>query len=285
MFKKYLLIFTFLFSNSSFSSSLETEEKEEINYSVTGFVTTTVFSQSHFYNDEIELALNLDVMYGDYAARTQFSTSNNISRISRFTLEKSIDIDSNKELLVKVGRFPRLVSFYNNLTDSPSTYDVAMIPLGVYTRRLLKSQAFNAIDGISTIYTMTDPVVNDKVIKLYLNYGQVPLDDQCTVQQEYRYDKCIPGYNFKSDINDYDIGISYEKENLTLIASNTNIQFKTLLLNPKDPVSNFLVNRTERLIANVTKVGFKYDTEKYLLQGEYSYHLYSVRVFLTEYMT
>ena len=278
MYKIVLLITTLLFTNLSHSSGLNNHEHEdeEIKYSITGFTTVTAFSQNHFYDNTAAVALNLDLTYSDYAVRTQFSADTDVTRLSRFTLEKSINVDSNKELLIKVGRFPRLVSFYNNLTDSPGTYDVAMIPLGVYTRRLLKSQAFNAIDGVSVLYTLSDPEINNKILKFYLNYGQVPLDNQCTVQQEYRYDKCLPGYKFKSDSHDYDVGVSYEINDLTLIASNTNVQFKTELINPKDPVSNFLVKRTNRLIANVTKVGFKYDKEKYLLQGEYSYHNYSV---------
>ena len=278
MYKIFSLIIILLFTNSVYSLTLNNDDDDDnkLKYSITGFTTLTIFSQNQFYDNTASVALNLDLTYNDYAVRTQFSVDNDINRFNRFTIEKSIDIDTNKELLIKLGRFPRLVSFYNNLTDSPGTYEVAMIPLGVYTRRLLKSQAFNAIDGVSILYTLTNPEINNKILKFYLNYGQVPLDNQCIVQQEYRYDKCLSGYKFKSDIHDYDVGVSYEINNLTFIASNTNIQFKTELINPNDPVSNFLVKRTNRLIANVTKLGFKYNREKYLLQGEYSYHNYSV---------
>lgn len=277
MYKFLTLISTFLFSTTIFSQVLSDNniyENNKINLTASGYVNFTNFSDSSWYEDSNRIALNFNLLYDSYAIRTQLISGSD-NRINRFTIEKNLPLFDN-ELLIKVGRFPRLVSFYNNLTDSPSSYDIAMIPLGVYNRRLITSQSFNAIDGISLEYTYSTPTINNSLFKFYINYGKPPIDNQCIIQQEYRYDKCIPGYEFLSDSKDYDIGASFEYNDLTFLISNSNVQFRTRLKDPKNPMSVFLVKRTNKLIANVSKIGVKYENNKYLLQGEYSFHNYSV---------
>lgn len=270
--KFYFILFSLIISSPVFADDL-IDENDNTKLTLTGFVTTTVFSDPGWYNNTDTVAVNFDYLYEDYALRGQLN-SNRESGFSRLTLEKNFFIKEGIELTAKVGRFPRLVSFYNNLTDSPGTYETAMIPEGVYTKRIMDSQAFNAIDGINLMYVNNFRNSDDQ-LKAYLNYGKVPMERPCLVQQEYTYDKCVPGFIFESDSNDYDYGVSYEVNKFTFIASNTNVQFNLRLIDPNDPFSRYVASVTKKLIANVSKFGVKYNAKKFLIQGEVSYHQYS----------
>ena len=237
---------------------------ENVELRLSGFVTGTAFSQSDWYDNTKNIAVNVDATYEDLAIRGQIGEPyDNIIR--RLVFEKSLWIKEQQEVTIQFGRFPRLDSFYNGVTDSPGTSGMAMLPLGEYNRRMVQNRTFNTVDGINAIYTIR---LKSGILKLHGDYGSLPIEEPCLTQNETTKKPCRLGYQFLGDTGNYDVGASYEIGKWTYLGSMSSMRLRTELLDPKDKTSVALSTAANRVSFDLTRVGVKYTAKKWWAQSE-----------------
>lgn len=238
---------------------------KEFDVILSGFLTTTMFSNSNWFNNVRTAALNIDIIKDDYAIKMQLSEPFE-KTIRRAVIEKSFGIENNKEGIIQVGRFPRLASFYNNVNDAPGSTDLATIPMGEYSRRLIENNTLNSIDGINIVYKQYYP---DDFLIVRFGIGDAAIEENCKFQQEITFTACNPNWNYSSTKGGFSIGANYELNRKWEFLAAVNVyKFKTNLLDPNDPVaayyySNFAINE-----GNLGTVGFKYKGKGWYTQTE-----------------
>ncbi len=236
----------------------------EVDVHLSGFATVTAFSDRDWHPNKSSAALNFDATYEDWAVRGQVASSYS-QPIRRLVVERSIFITSGHELLLQAGRFPRLDSFYNSVTDSPATYGMAMLPPGMYNRRVIGNRTFTGIEGAQAIYTFR---AGPALVKLHADYGQMVVEKQCETQNEATKMPCRPGYEISGVRGSYDFGGKVELGQWTALAYHGKLLAKTTLLNPLDKTSVFLTHSANRISYNATKIGLRYDGDSWYVQSE-----------------
>lgn len=262
--KKLLYLSFLLFGNSVFSEE-NIIEQNKIETHFSGFATTTLFSDKNWFDNTANLAVNFDISYEDWAIRGQVATGYE-NKLRRLAIEKTFFIRPRQEILIQLGRSPRLKSFYNPINDAPGTTGMAMLPLGGYRHRMVENSTFNSIDGIRAIYSYK---TNEGIVKLETDYGILPLENQCGIQAEAAFSKCRDGYDFKPTTGAFDIGLSYETGPWTLHTYYGKTKLKTVLNNPLDKTSVQLFSAFNNIEFDVTMFGIQYSKEKWLFQTEY----------------
>lgn len=252
---------------ASLNPAIAQEElfQQEINTHFSGFITGTAFSDRTFYPNTYSLAVNGDVTYGDWAIRGQVAEPYRDS-LRRLVVERSTWLGHRQDLMIQVGRFPRLDSFYNSVTDTAGTSDLAMLPLGEYNRRMVESRTFNSLLGTQAIYTaLTDA----GLFKVHLDYGSMEVEDQCNVQMEATKQICRDGYEIEGVRGNHDYGISYENGPWSLLAYYGQIRAKTNLIDRTDFPSIVFTTVAAKIKYSARKLGIKYSDGPYLAQTEY----------------
>lgn len=255
----YLFILILMAATSSLAN--------EVNTKLSGFIAGTVFGDERFYPNKANASLNIDIDKDDFAIRTQIAIPYD-NPIRRFVVEKSMFIKQNQELTVQVGRFPRLDSFYNPVTDAPGTTNLAMLPLAQYNRRILENRSFNSIDGIRLLLTQK---TENGIIDYHFNYGDAAMDDLCNVQIELTKKPCTSDFTFKTQNANYEIGFATDYGKWKTFAFVSSARFKTHINNSSNPKTVALANIVNRLQFDIYKLGIKYDTYKWWAQSEYLY--------------
>ncbi len=243
-----------------------------IETSLTGFVTGTAFSDKDWHTAAYTAALNFDVTKGFWAVRGQIAEPY-AQPIRRLVAERSIFVAQGNEVLVQVGRFPRIDSFYNNVTDTPASAEMAILPLAVYNRRIVKNRTFNSLDGAQIIYT----IQTLGIVRLHADYGKMTVENQCETQIEASKLPCRTGYRIDGIRGNYDYGVTYEINNFTLLAYRGDIRAKTVLLNPKDITSVVLSTKASSIDYDTVKFGARYDYHhKWWVQTEMMHNDFSL---------
>ena len=262
MMKKLILLGVALISLTAHSQIIETN--------VSGFATATAFSDKNWFSNKQNVAVNLDIFYDDWAIRGQVASAyENVVR--RLVVEKSFTLVPKQELIVQIGRFPRLASFFNSINDAPGTSGLAMLPLGEYSHRMVENSTYNSLDGIKGVYTIR----TDKgLVTINVDYGILPLENQCAVQNEATSSSCRSGYDFVPTQGSHDIGLRYETGNWSFLGQYSNIKLKTDLLNTNDPVSKYISTQYNRVSFDLSMLGVKYTEKKWWVQSEVSFSDY-----------
>lgn len=114
---------------------------------VSGFAYTTMFSDNNWYNDRTTANVNLDYDVNSFALRAQASTYHK-GTIRRLLAEYAFSPYENVEMVGQVGRFSRVDSFQSGVTDSPASYQMAMLQQAGYSYRMFNG-AFALMDGLN----------------------------------------------------------------------------------------------------------------------------------------
>ena len=177
---------------------------ESGNTQVSGYAFTTIFSDPSWYQNLSVAAVNVDYTNRLFAVRTQISTYQG-DPIRRLTVEKDFSVSQKTESIVKVGRFPRLSSFYNSVTDTPADYGMALLPQSGYSYRMYNG-SFILMDGVQTV---TNIHTSSDLISIVSSYGYAVIPSQNDLNQEiYHTPQPVP--NIQIDPNEtYDLAIHH----------------------------------------------------------------------------
>ncbi len=267
-----LLISTLMCLGLSVAQAVEADEgAPESHFS--GFITGTAFSNTSFYNSTHQAAINFNFTKELWAIRGQVAAPST-HMLRRLVLERSFFIGDKNDLVVQIGRFPRLDSLYNNVTDAPSSSGTAILPLGSYNRRMLQNYSFTALDGIQLLGTHR---LNDFILKLHADYGVPPAEKQCEIQLEAFPAPCSAGFSVSGARGNYDYGVTVFADNMTFLLYRGKLSAKTTLLNPQDPVAAFASAYGQRLHYTVNKASMKYEhSSNWWAEAEFSHNVFHV---------
>lgn len=150
------------------------------NTEISGFLFGTTFQQRNWYKDNYVVAINVDYTNDiGLAVRGQTSSHEN-TLLRRLTIEYDKKITENSEGIIKLGRFPRISSFYDSISDSSFNYGMAILPQAGYSYRMYNG-AFVMMDGYQLVYTHT---YNDIANTLYFSKGTMAIDDHHELTHE-----------------------------------------------------------------------------------------------------
>lgn len=261
MLKQYILLINFFLA---FNANANEINENEINYDFSGFITATHFSNNAWHDDISKTALNFDITYNTYAVRGQIHKPGE-HFLRRFTVEKDIYLNEQHDIILKAGIFPRLDSFYNNVTDAPSTSALALLPLGEYNHRMINNSTFSGLKGISLYYNYVTDV---NQLNVHLDIGSANIENHCDIHAEAFGTPCTYGYKFKSNNKNYSIGGTFNHGDFTYLAHISQFNINTELVNPEDKVASKITRDTEDISLRFIKFGLKYEKNKCWVQSE-----------------
>lgn len=233
----------------------------EINTQISGFVFNTSFSDSDWYNDRTVGAVNLDMNTDLVSIRGQF-TSLSDSPIRRLTLEYDTPLVSGVEAIFKVGRFPRLSSFYNSVTDTPASSGMSLLPQAGYNYRMYTG-SFVMMDGLQTSISWRS---RETYLNLIASYGKMTVPSQKDLIQEL-FKRNVPDIEILPQ-NTYDLALHCESNNWHSYVSTSVYQAITSQIRIT-PTSTATVNTFHKAHYVLNKMGVKWDSGKVFTQAEY----------------
>jgi hypothetical protein len=251
---KHILFLLSFFITSAFAET-----------SVTGFAYTTQFGDHDWHDPRTIVSVNVDYFNGAFAARTQLSTFKD-QTIRRAVLEYSIPLSERIETTFQVGRFSRLDSFYEGITDSPANYRQAILPFAGYSFRMLNG-TFTLMDGIKNEMTFkTDHVL----YKTKVSYGKANIPRQTDLHYE-AFNRLVPGYTHNSTSNNYDISGHMEMQNWHLYVSRNHYRV-TGEADNNSPIAKAVFRSIDNMEYYINKIGVQYANENdFVAQVEW-YH-------------
>jgi len=173
--------------------------------------------------------------------------------LSRMTLEKVIGITQGQEMSIIVGRFPRLYSLFNAITDNVGTSGLAMLPLSQYKRRYVTDSRMISGDGIQLNYRFHE---NDYSIEVTGDINQASKINSCMVHMEFYNKPCGYAYGYESDNPNFDFSVIYEDPTLKVLAAVVHINIKSYITDTKDPVALATYTIGNRFSHRLYKLGF-----------------------------
>lgn len=235
----------------------------EIGFNYSGYVYNTTFSDSGMHNSRTVMAINLDTDYSNYAIRTQIANVNSDFKLRRLVAEVSLPVASSTDVTYQIGRFGRVDSFYNSVLDSPSSYQMAILPFGGYSYRMFNG-SFVLMDGQQMI--IKQRTANGSMVSFRAAYGKMVIDEQSELQKEA----------IRTYINDiemvpingsYDLGLHYETRNWhAYIARQYFKSSQKALSNSK--ITQRLVDYFNNSEYTLDRYGIKYSNNAYYVQIE-----------------
>jgi hypothetical protein len=209
-----------------------------IETAISGFISGTLVSDPDFYEHTARGGLNIDISKGSYLLHTQLASSVEFpteSLVSRLTLEKVFHIAQGQEMSLVIGRYPRLFSFFNAITDAVGTSGLAMLPLSQYKRRYVTDSRMISGDGVMVNYRYHE---EDYSIEFTADVNQMSKANSCLIHMEFYNKPCGNlGYGYTSDNPNFDFGLQFDSATLRVLAAVTFIDIKSELKNPKDPLA------------------------------------------------
>lgn len=257
----YILLISFLIFPQA-----QAEEVENINFNVSGYISTTVFDNSDWFANTVTAAINTNIYYKDWTIRAQLIDPYP-QPITRLVVEKSFWITKGQELVVQSGRFPRLNSFYSNATDAPGTYNTAMLPLGEYNRRLMGDGILNSLDGLQIVYSIKS--LSDH-FKILADYGRAVTVDRCSAQIESVKITCNSQNNLKSQFDNYDVGFSFDHKSWSGYAYTSRLYASAAVVT-LNTGSWGIANKEDQVIYAANKFGLKYSSGGWWLRTGSTY--------------
>jgi hypothetical protein len=237
----------------------------EFAASFSGFATYTAFSNQSFAESSGRVAANGSLHYGDAAIKTQIDNDPD-KKIRRFALEYAWPWEKNN-VVVQLGRLPRLNTLFSDVYGNPSEWGMAVLPLATYNRRKVHSLAFQAIEGVKVQY---DKGLSFGNLRTTINYGTAIQERAHEWQTEAYRGVSFPGWDLDGDPhNSGDIALELTAGRWTAIASHNKVAVNTVLLDPADRRAVGLTSKILGLDYRFTRAGLKYATCDWSIQGEY----------------
>ncbi len=126
-----------------------TSAQAEIQGQASGFLFGTYFSQHDWYADRQQIAINGDITSDWVNFRTQVNSRDD-GTLRRVTIEKDFSIGKKGEVTLKYGRFARVNSFFDSVTDTPAAAGMALLPQSGYNYRMYDG-SFVLMDGYQIV--------------------------------------------------------------------------------------------------------------------------------------
>lgn len=252
-------------------SSTQVSSSTDLKAAISGFISGTLVSDPNFYENTARGAINLDMTKDSYAFHTQLASSVEFpteSLISRMTLEKVIGITEGHEMSLVVGRYPRLFSFYNAITDAVGTSGLATLPLSQYKRRYITDSRMISGDGLLVNYRYHE---TDYSLEFTADVNQVSKVNSCLVHMEIYNKPCNHGYGYESDNPNFDFGLQYDSNTLRVLAAITFIDIKSYLNDAKDPVALGTYTNANKFSHRLYKLGIIKNIDNWWVQTEATY--------------
>lgn len=229
---------------------------------ITGFVYTTQFSDNNWHRGRTIGVANFDIHDEQFAFRGQLSTYKD-QHLRRAVIEYSHPVGSTVEMVYQLGRFTRVESFYEGITDNPGSYRQALLPMAGYNYRMLNG-AFVILDGAKAQATFKLP--NDYLATLSMSLGHASIPNQVDIQKE-AFGRTIPGVNVTSTNKNYDINLHVKHDNLYGYISKNRYNFT---VQPLTTSSTALATSSafNEIEYSLSKIGLKWDNDDFVLQGE-----------------
>lgn len=243
----------------------------DIKTAVSGYISGTLVSDPSFYSHTAKGAMNFDVTKGTYAFHTQLASSVEFpteSMVSRLTLEKAVHLGKGQEMSFVVGRYPRLFSFYNAITDSVGTPGLAMLPLAQYKRRYVTDSRMISGDGVMVNYRFHE---DDYSLDFTADVNQVSRVNSCLVQMEIYNKSCRSSYGYTSDNPNFDFGLEYNSMTLKVLAAITFIDIKSFITDATDPVASGTYTSANKFSHRLYKLGVIKNEGPWWVQAEATY--------------
>jgi hypothetical protein len=230
---------------------------------VNGFIYNTTFGDKDWQNGRTVAAINADYFLGSFAARTQLSSYQD-QHIRRAVLEYSHPIGSNVEMVYQAGRFTRLESFYEGITDNPGNYKQAILPFGGYSYRMFNG-AFVIMDGVQGQATFKLP--QDYLLRARYSQGKMTVPSQSDIQKE-AFRRVFPGVTIDGTNHNYDWALALESVNYKWYVSR-NRYHMNVLTDGSNATANVVSNTFNLIDYRVDKAGVRWDNQKYVAQLEW----------------
>jgi hypothetical protein len=256
-----LLISLFVFAFAPIAQAEETSLLD--NFSVTGFAYVTDFGDHAWHEQRSTLAVNTDWFVGNFAIRSQVSTYED-QNVRRLTAEYSEPFFDRFELIGRVGRFTRVDTFYNGISDSPSNWRQAILPFAGYSYRM-HNGSFVVMDGAQV---QGNWKINSKyLLSARYSKGAGAIGNQDDIQNEI-FSSRPPKDLFVDSANDnesYSLRLFADK--WEAYVSRDDYHYNLVALK-NTAVTRFYTKNFKDLTYRVDKLGFRFDNDKYLLQTE-----------------
>ena len=229
---------------------------------ISGFATSTIFTDKAYAKSTAEVGVNTYISITDYLTfKSQISTNGSPAQIALFEfmpgiLPRLTNDFGRTEVTIQAGRYARLNAFHNDTTDNPGTYDVAILPIGVYPLQLVDAKLTLA-DGVN-IKAVKEVLGGLLCVRLAIGTSVVSKPLETDTALVIAPNSLVVPTKHKAD----DIVIQYEKNNVKLYISDGTYQYTS-----NDPSSYKLNN-------NVLRTGITYNIDKFSVESEFI-HIYT----------
>jgi hypothetical protein len=240
------------------------------NFSITGFAYATEFGDSDWHNGRSVAAVNMDWHQDNWAVRTQVSSYRQ-QHIRRAVVEYSHPIGENVEMVYQAGRFSRLESFYEGITDSPANYKQAIMPFGGYSYRMFNG-AFVIMDGVQAQATFKLP--DDYLLKFRAADGRMTIPSQNDIQKE-AFRRTYDGVRINSNANNYDWAAALESVEYKWYVSR-NRYLMNVDTDNSNATANNVSNTYNMIDYRLDKAGVRWDNQKYVAQLEWFHDITNI---------
>lgn len=255
MFKKFLLLISACCASTALADTFDP------NFSYSGFVYHTHFSDKNFQDSRSVVAINGSVDFNNFAVRAQLSTTN--TPIQRFVFEASAPIGEKTEIIAQIGRFGRTDPFNHTILDSPASSQVAMLPLAGYSYRMFNG-SFTLMDGQQV--RVVSRITPTNLLIVRAAYGKMVTDNQEDLQKE-AFKRYSPEFEFDAPNKSYDLGIHYEIKNWQFFVSQ-NHYVATLKTTQPSRFNSAVAAMFENTEYTLKKLGIRYNSNNYVARVE-----------------
>lgn len=231
---------------------------------LSGFAYTTLFQDNDWFDNDSRVAVNFATDFDHVNLLGQIDTQKSQPR--RLAIEYAAPLSDKTSVKFNFGRMVRLDGFYNNVTDSPASHGMSMLPLAIYSRRMLTG-TFMLLDGAS----ISGTTKNDGTLMEYgIRFGAPYIDSNEYLQKE-AFRTYASNAQYVRRYNNYDLyyQISIEDHSLLLSINHYSIDFNNR--NPADKLSSYIAANAARINFDTAKIGYIYDFGRYRFTTEYHY--------------
>ena len=234
---------------------------DEGDVQISGFFFSTMFSQSDWYSNRSDAVINLDYTNDTNAVRVQVSDAKT-GEVRRITYSRDFQINKNIESELTIGRFSRVSSFGDNITDIPTNAGMAMLPQSGYNYRMYTG-SFVLMDGMQS---KTKWYSDDAITTLVYAFGDMTIYNQKSLNQEI-FKTLNTNVNVKTVPHSIDIALHYETKNVHLYTALSEYHAKLEAANTSR-IALATVASYSNIRYAIAKVGAKYQAENWYIQSE-----------------
>lgn len=239
------------------AGATEDIDPQWLTWNTSGFASYTWISQPDFHPSIGIVAVNGAVHYKNFSLKAQ--VANRPEPLRRAALEYHAALPG-LSYAVQIGRVPRLSTLYSDVFGNPDEWDMAILPLAGYNRRMVHSLSFNVIDGAKLI---TDFKLGGVGIRASGAFGY-GVQEGCEWQLEAAsLGTCEPAWQL-DPVGD-NLNLSLEARinaRWTLLTSFDRVHARATLNDPTNRAAGLLVNNIAQEAAyTYWRTGVRYSAE------------------------